>query len=274
MTEFRIGAAKADALRAALRTALAADPDPTNRPDPNPDRDAVSGPGPNDPDPSADPDPTVPTAEPDRPAPPPDDTSGTGDPGPVESTPAASADTESKKRHRFRLRLRRRTSRRVSGQVKRVGHPGTTPPPIGDVAQLKRLRWAVRAVLALGVAASIAGNVLHARDNIVSQVISAWSPLALLLTVELISRVPVHRRGLAVARWAATSLIAGIAAWVSYWHMAAVAARYGETADSAHLLPLSVDGLIVVASICLVELGGRITTNTTRMSGFVKEVAR
>ncbi|MFI7203307.1 DUF2637 domain-containing protein [Micromonospora aurantiaca (nom. illeg.)] len=108
------------------------------------------------------------------------------------------------------------------------------------------------------MAASIAGNVLHARDDLVSQIISAWSPLALLLTVELISRVPVHRRLLAAVRWAATALIAGIAAWVSYFHMAAVASRYGETGGAQYLLPLSVDGLVVVASICLVELGGRL----------------
>ncbi|MEK8109023.1 DUF2637 domain-containing protein [Micromonospora sp. M12] len=89
-------------------------------------------------------------------------------------------------------------------------------------------------------------------------------PLALLLTIELISRVPVHSRRLAIGRWAATALIAGIAAWVSYWHMAAVAARYGETNGAQYLLPLSVDGLVVVASICLVELGGRIAANIRR----------
>ncbi|MEO3742888.1 DUF2637 domain-containing protein [Plantactinospora sp. B5E13] len=125
--------------------------------------------------------------------------------------------------------------------------------------QLRRVRWAVRATLTLGVAASVVANVLHAQDNPISQAIAAWPPLALLLTVELISRVPVHRRSLAVARWVATATIAGIAAWVSYWHMVGVAARYGETGASPYLLPLSVDGLIVVASICLVELGGRIS---------------
>lgn len=139
-------------------------------------------------------------------------------------------------------------------QASSTGHPGTP----ADRPHLLRVRWAVRLVLVLGVAASIAGNVLHARDDLVSQVISAWSPLALLLTVELISRVPVHRRLLAAVRWAATALIAGIAAWVSYFHMAAVASRYGETGGAQYLLPLSVDGLVVVASICLVELGGRI----------------
>jgi hypothetical protein len=116
----------------------------------------------------------------------------------------------------------------------------------------------VRVALALGVAASVIANVLHAQPNPISQTIAAWPPLALLLAVELISRVPVHRRALASARLAATAAIAGIAAWVSYWHMAGVAARYGETGASPYLLPLSVDGLIIVASICLVELGGRI----------------
>lgn len=106
-------------------------------------------------------------------------------------------------------------------------------------AQLKRIRWAVRATLILGVAASVTANVL-------------------LLTVELIARVPVHRRGLAAVRFAATALIASIAAWVSYTHMLGVAQRYGETGAAPYLIPLSVDGLVVVASVCLVELAGRL----------------
>src|SRR4029450_10567652 len=57
--------------------------------------------------------------------------------------------------------------------------------------------------------------------------IAPGPPLALLLTVELISRVPVHRRSLAFVRLLATATIAGIAAWVSYWHMAGGAPRAG-----------------------------------------------
>lgn len=129
---------------------------------------------------------------------------------------------------------------------------------MNNLARLIRIRWGLRATLALGVAASVAANVLHARNNPVSQVIAAWPPLALLLTVEWISRVPVHRRSLAVTRIVATAVIAGIAGWVSYQHMLGVAARYGETGLNPYLLPISVDGLIVVASISLVELAGRI----------------
>src|SRR3954451_24109536 len=146
------------------------------------------------------------------------------------------------------------------GRSVRPSRPVRGVVPVVVLQHLRRVRWAVRATLFLGVAASVVANVLHALDNPISQAIAAWPPLALLLTVELISRVPVHRRWLAAARLLATATIAGIAAWVSYWHMAGVAARYGETGASPYLLPLSVDGLIVVASICLVELGGRIAT--------------
>lgn len=141
------------------------------------------------------------------------------------------------------------------------------PTPAGprlDVEQLERLRNGVRAVLVLGVAASVAANVLHAEPTIVGRAIGAWSPLALLLTVELISRVPVYRPSLSALRMTATAVIAGIAAWVSYWHMVSVAARNGESATSAHLLPLSVDGLVVVASISLVEIAARLNPPATR----------
>jgi hypothetical protein len=121
----------------------------------------------------------------------------------------------------------------------------------------RRIRWAVRGTLILGVAASVAANVLHARDNPISQAIAAWPPLALLITVEVVARVPIIRHWLGMVRVLGVTVIAGIAAWVSYWHMAGVAQRYGEATGAAHLLPLSVDGLIVVASVCLVELGGR-----------------
>ncbi|MFI7651040.1 DUF2637 domain-containing protein [Micromonospora sp. NPDC049460] len=141
--------------------------------------------------------------------------------------------------------------------------PASKATPATDTAmtgeQLRRLRWAVRATLTLGVAASVAANVLHARPNPISQIIAAWPPLALLLTVELISRVPHHRRSLGVIRITATAVIAAIATWVSYWHLVGVAARYGETdAGAAYLLPISVDGLVIVASVSLVEITGRI----------------
>jgi hypothetical protein len=117
-------------------------------------------------------------------------------------------------------------------------------------------------VLLIGVAASVAANILHANPNPISQTIAGWPSLAFLLTVELVSRIPVTRRLRAAIRIAATAVIAGIAGWISYWHMVDVAARYGESSSSAHLLPFTVDGVIVVCSVSLVELAVRVATLT------------
>jgi len=107
-----------------------------------------------------------------------------------------------------------------------VAYGGPRQAPQATIAGLKRIRWSVRATLLLGVATSVAANILHAQPHLISQAIAAWPPIALLLTVELISRVPVHRRLLAAIRRIATTTIAGIAAWVSYWHMVGVAVMW------------------------------------------------
>lgn len=119
----------------------------------------------------------------------------------------------------------------------------------------RRLVWGVRGAFTLGAVASLAANILHADDNGVSRTIAGWPPVALVLAVELISRIPVQRRWLAAVRLVATATLAGIAAWVSYWHMVEVIHQYGETGSAPYLIPLSVDGLMVVASVCLVEIG-------------------
>jgi hypothetical protein len=124
--------------------------------------------------------------------------------------------------------------------------------------QLRRVRWGVRLTLVLGISASLAANVLHARHLLIDQIISGWPPVAVFATIEAIARVPVRRRWLAVIRMAGLGFVAGIAFWVSYWHMASVAAAHGEN-GSKYLLPLSVDGLVVVSSISLVELTGQIS---------------
>lgn len=127
---------------------------------------------------------------------------------------------------------------------------------------LRQLRWGVRAILALGVTASLAANVLHARPDPVARSLSAWSPLALLLAVEMITRVPIHHPALGRLRLTATSCVAAVAAWTSYGHMTNLATRYGETGPTPYLLPISVDGLVLVATISLVEITARIHQNT------------
>lgn len=59
--------------------------------------------------------------------------------------------------------------------------------------------------------------------------------------------------GTRLARNLSAGVVAGIAAWSSYRHMTHVALSVGEQPAVAYVLPLSVDGLLVVASIAMVD---------------------
>lgn len=123
-----------------------------------------------------------------------------------------------------------------------------------NLTHLIRLRWAVRGTAAAVTAVSVVANVLHAQPNPVSQGIAAWPPICLLFAIELISRIPATAFLRAGVRIAGTVVIAAGAAWISYWHMVGTVAAYGETDASPYIWPLTVDGLMVVASVSLVEL--------------------
>ena len=56
-----------------------------------------------------------------------------------------------------------------------------------------------------------------------------------------------------IVRDLSTAAVAGIAAWSSWSHMVTVALRFGERAEVAYVLPVSVDGMLVVASTAMVE---------------------
>ncbi len=115
-------------------------------------------------------------------------------------------------------------------------------------------RHGARAALTLGLAASLAGNVIAAHPTALGRLVAAWPPLALLVAIELVTRIPAKGGALSVLRLASAGLLAVIAAWVSYWHLVELARSAGEDGIAAHLLPLSVDGLVAVASICLREI--------------------
>jgi hypothetical protein len=57
-------------------------------------------------------------------------------------------------------------------------------------------------------------------------------------------------------RWAAVVAVlavAGVAAYVSYWHAVDVVTRHGEPGNIGHLYPVAIDGIIVAASMVLLD---------------------
>ncbi|MBN3584892.1 DUF2637 domain-containing protein [Algoriphagus aestuarii] len=109
----------------------------------------------------------------------------------------------------------------------------------------------------LGAGASIAANVAHAAErnadgtDIGAMLFAAWAPVALLLVAEMMVRGQRPRGLLTVVEWVGAFLVALAAAVVSYGHMRGLLLQYGESELVAVLLPLSVDGLVVVASVAL-----------------------
>lgn len=117
--------------------------------------------------------------------------------------------------------------------------------------------WVARLAFALGICASTAANIAHARPELGPRLASAFAPLALVLAVELAARVP-WRPGWqwTAARWLGTGLVAAVTAVVSYRHQVdLLAGGYGEDVITAAILPLSVDGLMVTAAAALLSLG-------------------
>lgn len=129
--------------------------------------------------------------------------------------------------------------------------------------QVRHLQWFVRGVLVFGIAASIAANIIHSltqpHDKTwqiwSSAILAALAPIVLFLTSEMVTRIPLHSRVLGGFRLAITLLIAGFSAWVSYWHMVEVSEMLGEVSGSQYFYPLMIDGMMIVATISLVELG-------------------
>lgn len=126
-----------------------------------------------------------------------------------------------------------------------------------SIRDLKRRRRFVRTIVVVGIATSVAANVLGAEDSIAAA-IAGWPPIALLLSLEVLTRVPANRRLGAFGRVTATVGVAFASGWLSYWHMAATVSHHGEAGGSQYIWPLSVDGLMTISAIALVELGARI----------------
>lgn len=136
----------------------------------------------------------------------------------------------------------------------------------------------------LGTAVSVAGNVAHTwhpsdeqlavaglsrataeqwQPELGAQLFAAFFPLALLLTVEVLSRAA-WPSGWAwsMARYGGTSLVALVAAVVSYMHLHDLLRAYGEDRLTAVIGPLAVDGLMVVCGFAILAISRTKTAET------------
>lgn len=145
----------------------------------------------------------------------------------------------------------------VEGIVPVFQPVGVAGSKVEDTPPARGRAWAWTAFL-LGSAASLAANVAHAQPHLGPRLTAAFAPLALVLAVELAARVRWQPGwASAVMRWGGTGLVAAVTAVVSYRTQVDLFAQYGEDEVNAVILPLSVDGLMLVAAGALLTLGRR-----------------
>lgn len=144
--------------------------------------------------------------------------------------------------------------------------------------------WATAGFI-LGVAVSVAGNVAHTwhPDPAVlaaagatasnyqppagSMAFAAFFPIALLVTVEILARVRWPRGlGWQAAKFLGASIVAAVAAVVSYIHLHGLLLAYGEDGITALIGPLAVDGLMVVAGFAVLAVGRAVAEEITTLT--------
>jgi hypothetical protein len=112
---------------------------------------------------------------------------------------------------------------------------------------------------ALGITASVCANVAHSyirpHPQLGAVISSAFWPVALLVSLEVISRVewPEGRWWL-LTRFGGLSTVALVAALTSYLHMSALLAYYHEDIITVAIGPIAIDGLMVICSVALLAI--------------------
>lgn len=110
----------------------------------------------------------------------------------------------------------------------------------------------------VGIAASIAANVLHAMEGAWTYpelVGAAFWPTALLISVEVLTRVawPNGWQWI-VTRFAGVVVVAFVAAALSYLHMRSLLLSWGEGVFQATIGPAAVDGLMLISATALLAV--------------------
>jgi hypothetical protein len=117
--------------------------------------------------------------------------------------------------------------------------------PAARKAQTARLTS--RTAFGIGVVVSLAANVTASAHTPLGIALGLWTPVAFLISMALLENVPV-RGWIGQLRFTAILFLAGVAGWTSYWHMVEVCRLGGADEITAHLLPLTVDVMMALAS--------------------------
>jgi hypothetical protein len=138
---------------------------------------------------------------------------------------------------------------------------------------LNHLRWLCRAVIAGSGLFSIWANILHVVNPTIPAIIfAAAPPIVVLLGWEMVSRIPIREDAAWYVKFARPVITGSLAfggAWLSYWHQKDAIFRYNAgDLQNAMILPLLIDGLMIIASVSVYELNQRIRAMDAKQAAF------
>jgi hypothetical protein len=138
---------------------------------------------------------------------------------------------------------------------------------------LVHLRWLCRFFIGTTGLFSVWANILHViLITVPSIIFAAAPPLVVLAAWEMVSRIPIREDAkwyVKLIRPVATGLIAFGGAWLSYWHQKAAILRYNSgDLQNAAILPLLIDGLMIISSVSVYELNHRIRAMDAKQHAF------
>lgn len=111
-----------------------------------------------------------------------------------------------------------------------------------------------RLAVLVGIAVSIAANVRHSlitTGDPWAHAGAAFWPVALLIALEIVARYRTPARWRLWATRLSLGLVGAVAFVLSYRHMAGLMDGFGEDGFNAHVGPLAVDGLMILAAVTL-----------------------
>lgn len=134
---------------------------------------------------------------------------------------------------------------------------------------LSALRKLCQGAVIFGFVTSAGGNVLHAVNIwtgdsvaylVISVVIAILIPVIFGWMFEIATRVTFRKEAhllMKVIAFLGAAGISAVTAWNSYFHQRDAFSRFGDHTQAV-LLPLAIDGLMIIGSVYLIELGFQI----------------
>lgn len=136
---------------------------------------------------------------------------------------------------------------------------------MSELNHYRRLWIFVTVVTVMLLGLTVALNVMHAPPTWGARLIGGTPPVFVFFCIELISRIPATSKLLSVGRIAASILVSGLSFAISYQQQMEFIHALGFEGWIAYVYPVIIDGVVVVATLSLVEVTRKVRELRTAM---------